>query len=251
MMSSKLLDNKVCLITGAAKGIGKAIAEKFAQQGAIVYVNDRVEGEMDQWAMDTAEEYATSIIPVYFDITDSQASKQAILQIKKDQGHLDVLVNNAGLISYEMMAMIDFDFLRKMFDVNVFAMIQMMQLASRLMSRQKSGSIINMASIVGSVGVKGQLGYAASKGAVIALTKSAAKELAADNIRVNAIAPGMVGTERLKDVMENKFSDRINSIGFGRLAEPEEIADAAVFLASDMSSYISGQILGVDGVAIL
>lgn len=250
-MSTKLLENKVGLVTGAAKGIGKAISEKFAQQGAIVYVNDKAEGEMDQWADETAKKFDTTIIPVYFDITDAQAAKQSILQIKKDHGHFDVLVNNAGLISYEMMAMINMDFLRKMFEVNVFAMIQLMQLASRLMSRQKSGSIINMASIVGSFGVKGQLGYAASKGAVIALTKSAAKELASDNIRVNAIAPGMVGTERLKSAMENKFSDRINSIGFGRLAEPAEIADAAVFLASDMSSYISGQIIGVDGVTIL
>ena len=250
-MSSKLLENKVCLVTGAAKGIGRAISERFAYQDAIVYVNDIVVGEMDQWALETAKKFNTTIIPVYFDVTDSQAAKQAIVMIKKDHGKLDGLVNNAGLISYEMMAMINFDYLRKMFDVNVIGMIQLMQLASRLMSRQKSGSIINMASIVGSVGVKGQLGYAASKGAVIALTKSAAKELASDNIRVNAIAPGMVGTERLKGVMEDKFSDRINSIGFGRLAEPSEIADAAVFLASDMSSYISGQILGVDGVTIL
>ena len=250
-MSSKLLENSICLVTGAGKGIGKAIVERFAQHGAIVYANARKEGEIDDWASTLSQDFNTKVIPVYFDITDHQAAKQVILQIRKEHGKLDVLVNNAGKVSYEMMSMINFDQLREMFEVNVIAMIQLMQLASRVMARQKKGSIINMASIVGTNGVKGQLGYAATKGAVISLTKSAAKELAADNIRVNAIAPGMVGTERLKDVLESKFSDRINDIGFGRLADPSEIADAAVFLASDMSSYISGQILGVDGVTVL
>ncbi len=108
-----------------------------------------------------------------------------------------------------------------------------------------------MASIVGVNGVKGQMAYSASKGAVIALTKSAAKELAENNIRVNAIAPGMVGTERLLNIMEKSFDHRLNDIGMGRLAEPREIADACVFLASDLSTYVSGQILGVDGSTVL
>ena len=136
-----------------------------------------------------------------------------------------------------------------MFEVNVIAMIQLVQLASRIMTRQKSGSIINMSSVVGVQGVKGQLGYSATKGAVISITKSAAKELIEHNIRVNAIAPGMVGTERFTAVFEEKFKDKIANIGIGRLAEPNEIANVCVFLASDLSTYVTGQVIGVDGSA--
>ena len=126
-----------------------------------------------------------------------------------------------------------------------------MQLVARIMTRQMSGSIVNMASMVAVKGAAGQLSYSATKGAVISATKSAAKELANNHIRVNAIAPGMVGTERFKAVLEEKFSQKINDIPFGRLAEPEDIANAALYLASDMSSYVTGQVLGVDGAAII
>ena len=119
------------------------------------------------------------------------------------------------------------------------------------MQRQQNGSIINMASMVAVKGAKGQLSYAATKGAVISATKSAAKELANDKIRVNAIAPGMVGTERFKNVLQEKFSEKINDIPFGRLAEPEEIAKLCLFLASDASSYITGQVIGIDGGAVI
>lgn len=247
----RLLENKVCLITGAAKGIGKAIAEKFASDGAIVYVNDLSVGEMDIWAEECSLKNDTSVIPAYFDICDFSAVKQAILKIKKDRGRIDVLINNAGIVTYELMGMIDFDKLRKMFDVNVIAMINLIQLVSRLMSRQKCGSIINMASMVGVKGAKGQLSYSATKGAVVAITKSAAKELAEFNIRVNAVAPGMVATNRLLDAAKDKFENRLEDIGFGRFATTEDIADAFSFFASDRSQYITGQILGVDGGFIL
>ena len=177
--------------------------------------------------------------------------KDLIVRIKKEHGHIDILVNNAGLITYELMSMIDYDKLRKMFEVNVIALINFMQLTARVMSRQQGGSIINMASMVAVKGAKGQLSYSATKGAVISATKSAAKELACDKIRVNAIAPGMVGTERFKDVLENKFSDKINDIPFGRLAEPEEIANLCLFLGSDKSAYITGQVIGIDGGAVI
>lgn len=251
MVSTGLLKGKVCLITGTNRGIGQAIAERYAQEGAIVYANARKEGSLDSWAAGLAETYGTTVLPVYFDITDAAASKEAVLKIKAGHSKIDVLVNNAGMVTYELLPMINFDSLRTMFDVNVIAMIQLIQLVSRIMGRQKSGSIINMSSIVGVNGVKGQLAYSATKGAVISLTKSAAKELAAQNIRVNAIAPGMVGTERFTEVFEKSFSDRIESIGMGRLAKPEEIANACVFLGSDLSEYISGQVLGVDGSTIL
>lgn len=241
----KLLENKIAIVTGAGRGIGKAIAEKYADEGAIVYAADIREEDL-KWTENNKNVHRVSL-----DICDFSAVKNCVMAIKKEHGHIDVLVNNAGLISYEMMSMIDYDKFRKMIEVNVVALIHLMQLVARIMSRQQAGSIINMASMVGVKGAAGQLSYSATKGAVISATKSAAKELANNHIRVNAIAPGMVGTERFKAVLEEKFSQKINDIPFGRLAEPDDIANAALYLASDISSYVTGQVLGVDGAAII
>lgn len=240
-----LLDNKIAIVTGAGRGIGRAIAEKYASEGAQVYAADIREEDL-KWTDENVNVHG-----VVLDICDFAAVKNAVMGIKKEHGHIDILVNNAGLISYEMMSMIDYEKFRKMLEVNVVSLIHFMQLVGRVMARQQSGSIINMASMVAVKGAAGQLSYAASKGAVISATKSAAKELADNHIRVNAIAPGMVGTERFKAVLEEKFSQKINDIPFGRLAEPKDIANAALYLASDMSSYVTGQVLGIDGAAII
>jgi 3-oxoacyl-[acyl-carrier protein] reductase len=243
----ELLKNKVCLVTGTSKGIGRAIAESFAEQGAIVYANDRVPESIDDWAEELSKKHQTKVVPIYFDVTDLAAAKNAVMQIKSYEKKIDVLVNNAGMVTYEMIPMVQMDNFKLMLDVNVTGTFNLLQIVSRIMTRQKSGSIINMASIVADKGAKGQVAYATTKGAVIALTKSASKELAPLQIRVNAIAPGMVGTERFLDVFENKFKDKINNIGMGRIAKPSEIADLCVFLGSDMSTYITGQIIGIDG----
>lgn len=246
-----LLEGKVCLITGTSRGIGLEVARRFAEEGAIVYANARKDNCIDDRSIEWTKKYDTKVIPVYFDVTDEKASKQAIMRIKQEQGRLDVLVNNAGVMRDALIGMVNKQLMEDIFSVNVFAVMNMLQLANKLMSRQKSGSIINLSSIVGVEGNAGQLVYSASKGAVAALTKTAAKELAPYNVRVNAIAPGMIDTDMFRSVGEEKMVEHLNNIKMGRLGTPLDIANAIVFLASDLSEYITGQILGVDGEAMI
>jgi Dehydrogenases with different specificities (related to short-chain alcohol dehydrogenases) len=250
---NRLLDGKVCIITGAAQGIGKAIAEQFAKDGAIVYACDLKE-IMSEWAADYSQKYKTRIVPICIDITDSVAVKNMIMSLYKQEGRIDSLVNNAGVVFNKKMGMIIRSEMELMFKVNVVAVIELIQLVSRLMTRNNSGSIINISSVTAVVGSAGQVAYSATKGAVISLTKSSAKELAPMGIRVNAVAPGIVKTERFAELYEestDKIDDRIQKIALGRLGTPEDIAYACSFLASDHSAYISGQILGVDGCATI
>lgn len=248
----RLLSNKVCIITGAAQGIGKTIAERFAGDGAIVYACDRQEGCMNEWAEQCATDNDTRVVPLYFDVTDAIAVKSAFMSIFKQEGRIDVLVNNAGVVFNKKIGMIVRQETELMFRVNVIAVIEMVQLVSRLMARSKGGSIVNIASVTAVLGSPGQSAYSATKGAIISFTKSAAKELAGIGIRVNAVAPGIVKTERFSELYEEsgeKIDARIQKIALGRLGTPEDVANACAFLASDRASYISGQILGVDGCA--
>lgn len=246
-----VLAGKVCLITGTSRGIGAETARRFAEEGAFVYANAMVDGSIDDRSKQWEKEYGTKVIPVYFDVTDEKASKQAIMRIKQEQGRLDVLVNNAGVMRDALIGMVNKKLMEEIFSVNVFAVMNMLQLANKLMSRQKSGSIINLSSIVGIEGNVGQLVYSASKGAVAALTKTAAKELAPNNVRVNAIAPGMIDTDMFRSVGEEKMEEHLKHIKMGRLGTPLDVANAIVFLASDLSEYVTGQILGVDGEAMV
>lgn len=247
-----LLVNKVCIITGAAQGIGKSIAERFAGDGAVVYACDRQEGSMDDWAKDCSENYNTRVIPLYFDVTDAVAVKSAFMTVYKQEGRIDALVNNAGVVFNKKIGMIVRSETELMFRVNVIAVIEMIQLVARLMARTGGGAIVNIASVTAVLGSPGQSAYSATKGAIISFTKSAAKELAAQGVRVNAVAPGIVKTERFAELYQesgDKIDTRIQKIALGRLGTPEDVANACAFLASDRASYISGQILGVDGCA--
>ena len=240
-----MLKGKVALVTGAARGIGRVIAEAFAANGARVYANDL---SMENVA------FAGDVMSLPFDVTDSAALKAALMRISKESGRLDCVVNNAAIIANQKLGMVTKDLLAKMFAVNVFAVLDMVQMASRLMARKGGGSIVNIASATAVHGSSGQVAYSSSKGAVISMTRSAAKELAPLGVRVNAVAPGIVKTERFQELYESdgaKIDDRISRVPIGRLADPKDIANACAYLASDMSSYVTGQILGVDGACIM
>ncbi len=243
-----LLEGKICLITGTSRGIGQKTAECFAKEGAIVYANARKTGCLEEWASRINAGERGSIVPLYFDITNTEEIRKAVLRLKKEQGRIDVLVNNAGMISNQLLGMISMDKTREMFEVNVFGMMDLTQIvATRFMMKQKCGSIINMASVVGVEGSRGQIAYSASKGAVISMTKSMSKELAPYNIRVNAIAPGMIQTERLNVTMKDAYKDKAPAIGMGRLGNPQEVADGCLYFAADLSAYTTGQILVIGG----
>lgn len=240
-----MLSGKVVLVTGAARGIGRAIAKKFADEGAIIYANDL---SLENVVFDK------DMTPIPFDVTDTSALKNSLMRIVKEQGRIDCVVNNAAIIANQKLGMVTKDLLRKMYEVNVFAVLDMIQLSSRIMARKGGGSIVNIASATAVYGSAGQVAYSSSKGAIISMTKSAAKELAPLGIRVNAVAPGIVKTERFSELYESdgaKIDDRISRIPLGRLATPEDIANACAFLVSDAASFISGQILGVDGACIM
>lgn len=249
MLHEGLLSGKIALVTGAARGIGNKTVERFAEEGSIVYASDRTEGKLDEFAEEIGKKTGSKVIPLYFDVTDEAGAKNAIMRIKKEQGRLDILVNNAGIMRDNVIGMIGQQLMRDVFDVNVFAVINMIQLANKLMSRQKSGAIINISSIVGMEGAAGQLVYSASKGAVAALTKAASKELAPNGIRVNAVAPGLINTGLLQAIGEEKIQSNLKNIKMGRLGEPSDVANVILFLASDLSAYVTGEVIGIDGDA--
>ena len=241
-----MLSKKIAIITGATKGIGKAITQLFADSNAIIYGIGR-----DECELNALEQYSPNIHSVKADVCHTDEFKNIFQAIYKQHGHIDILVNNAGVMNDALIGMISEEMILDMFQTNVFSVIQLTQLAARFMKKQKFGNIINIASIIGLQGNSGQSVYSATKGAIISFTKSAAKELAPSNIRVNAIAPGIIKTDLLSTVPENKLLERISTIKHGRIGQPADVAKTALFLASDYSEYITGQIISVDGLTIL
>ena len=244
-----MLNGKIALVTGCNRGIGKSVAEKFAENGAIVYANAKKIGSLDDLCNNNYKK--GMIIPIYFDVTDRVASRQAFIMIMKEHGRLDCLVNNAGILVDTLITMLNRATLEKIFEVNVFAVFEMMSYASRIMSKQMQGSIINIASICGDEGgMRGQTAYSSSKGAVIALTKTAAKELGRFNIRVNSIAPGFIDTDMFRSGPQDIQKQLVDGVYLkNRVGLPGEVGEVCVFLASDKSSYVNGENIRVDGFA--
>lgn len=243
-----MLANRIVLVTGASRGIGWAIARLFASHGAHVVLSGRDASSLEAAAQRIRESCANALLSCQvLDVTQPDSVKQAFQVIAGQFKRLDVLVSNAGVLEGALLGMVSAASLQRTFETNTFGSLYCAQYASRLMARQRSGSIINLTSIVGTHGHSGQAAYSASKAAVIGLTKSLAKELAPQNIRVNAIAPGFIDTDMARSANTEKFDGWIDSIAMGRIGSPDEVAQVALFLASDMSSYVTGQIIGVDG----
>lgn len=244
-----ILKNRIVLVTGASRGIGWAIAERFFSEGAIVFSGVRDEKKMDELEKSDLKTGA-KIIPIKLDVCDKESIKNVILSIKKVYGKLDVLVNNAGITIIERLEMASDTSLDKVYNTNVFGLFHVSQMAIRLLKKSDKGVIINISSILWDVGDIGQTLYASSKAAVSAMTKTWAREYAPMGIRVNAIAPGNTDTDMFR-VIGDKYDEAVSLIGMGRIAKPDEIAKVALFLASDMSSYITGEIIGVNGGLVL
>jgi 3-oxoacyl-[acyl-carrier protein] reductase len=236
---------KVALVTGSTRGIGWAVACTLAERGATVIVNGRE--SVDERVTELRDSFGGEHSGLAFDVADARAVTAAIREIHGAHRRLDVLVNNAGILDDAMLGMIDAGSAARTFEVNALGTLNTMQSCARLMRRGGGGAIVNVASIIGVEGNAGQVAYGGSKAAVIGMTKSAAKELAASGVRVNAVAPGFIDTEMIRHLPEAIVEQRLASIAIGRVGAPEEVARAAVWLASDDASYVTGQVLGVDG----
>ena len=244
------LEGKVALVTGASYGIGYAIASAYAKSGAkIVFCDIKQEFVDKGMAAYTAD--GIDAKGYVCDVTNEEMVQEMVKKIEAEVGVIDILVNNAGITKDGLlMAMSEADF-DDVIDTNLKGCFQMIRFASRRMMKQRYGRIINVSSVSGVAGNAGQANYCASKAGMIGLTKSAAKELASRGITCNAIAPGFVKTEMTEVLSDEVKENAKKQIPLGRFAEPEDIANAAVFLASDKAAYITGQVLLVDGGMVM
>lgn len=243
-----LLDQKVAVVTGAARGIGFATAQSFAQAGARVVLMGRSLDALEQACARIREAHdAAQVEAIACDVADPHSVRDAFQAVFRTHKKLHVLVANAGVLDDALIGMVTPKQIENTFGANTFGTLYCAQYASRLIARAGGGAIINVSSIIGRTGNVGQAVYSGSKAAVIGITQSLAKELAPQAIRVNAIAPGFIDTDMARSIGPDKFAERLASIKMGRIGTPEEVANVALFLASDMASYVTGQVIGVDG----
>lgn len=242
------MKSKTVLITGTNRGLGAQMLKTFVNAGYQVIAHARKEAPEFLSSIEAIKkEYNTQVWPVYFEMTNTEEMKSAIKDVFKEVKSIDVLVNNAGVAHGGFFQMTSMKKIKEVFDINLFAMMELTQLVVRYMVHQKSGSIINMGSIAGLDLKEGNCAYGISKAAVMAFTKTLSKEVAPFNIRVNALAPGLADTDMAKQMEDNAGKEMVQDSAMKRLAKPEEIADVILYLASDQASFINGQIIRVDG----
>ena len=245
---SGILENKNIIVTGTQRGMGHAMLEIFAANGANIWAHARIEtDEFKKECCEIADKYNVQIWPCCFELTDYDAMKEVVKKIRGYKLPVDGLVNNAGITYNALFQMSQMEEVRKQMEVNFFASYQFTQYIVKLMIRNKKGSIVNIASTAGMDGNAGKSAYGASKAALIAMTKSIAEELGTAGIRANCIAPGITDTEMLLTMPEHIVEDVRKNVDLQRAGSPVDMANTAAFLISDLSSYITGQVLRVDG----
>ncbi|MEQ9859865.1 SDR family oxidoreductase [Pectobacterium cacticida] len=243
-----LLAGKNAVITGCLQGIGRATLETFASEGANVFACCQTDdAEFNKYAVELSQKYSVDIIPVHFDLLDEEAIKKGAGVIQKSKRPIDVLVNVAGVTLDAFFHMITMEKMKKTFAINFFSQMFFTQYITKLMLRQKKGSVINVSSISALDGNPGQLSYASSKAALIAATKTLSAELAPQGIRVNSVAPGVIQTSMTANLPQEALDRQMARCELKRLGLPEEVAKAILYLASDASSYITGQVVRIDG----
>lgn len=244
-------ENKVALITGAARGIGKAIAKKFAENGYNVVIN-YVSAKTDIKTLTKEfENLGVKVLLVKADVSNKEEAEGLVNQTIEKFGKIDVLVNNAGITKDNLLMRMSEEDFEKVLDINLKGTFLITKFATKYMMKKRCGSIVNLASVVGVAGNAGQCNYSASKAGVIGFTKSIAKELASRNIRANAVAPGFIKTD-MTDVLSDNVKENINSqIPLKRMGTAEEVAKLVYFLGTAESSYITGQVINVDGGMVM
>jgi 3-oxoacyl-[acyl-carrier protein] reductase len=252
MFNFPLLNEKVAVVAGASRGIGFATAQVFAEAGAKVILMGR-KIELLEQACECIRHscVGAQVQAIECNVADPCSVRDAFQALFRTHKKLHILVANAGLLDDALIGMVTPKQIENTFGVNAFGTLYCAQYASRLMARSGGGSIINVSSIIGRTGNVGQAVYGGSKAAVIGITQSLSKELAPQAIRVNAIAPGFIDTDMARSISPEKFAERLASIKMGRIGSPVEVANVALFLASEMSSYVTGQVIGVDGCMLI
>ena len=246
-----MLKGKCAVITGASRGIGKCIATKFAKEGANVVINYRNNEEEALKVKKELEDLGSQVLVVKADVSELEQAENLIKEAKKEFGRVDILVNNAGITKDNLIIRMKEEDFDSVINVNLKGTFNTIRFASRAMVKQRKGKIINISSVSGVTGNAGQANYSASKAGIIGLTKSAARELASRNINVNAIAPGFVDTDMTITLSDKVKEGAKGQIPLGRFGKPEEIAELALFLSSEKSDYITGQVINIDGGMVM
>jgi 3-oxoacyl-[acyl-carrier protein] reductase len=241
------LDNKVALITGGSRGIGRACALAFAKAGATVVFSYAGNEAAAKETVDLLQKSGGKVKALRFDVADTHACAEAVESVVKEFGKLDVLVNNAGVAVDGLVMRIRDEDWDKQLDTNLKGAFALIRAASRPMMKQKGGAIVNLTSVVGEMGNGGQAAYAASKAGLIGLTKSTARELASRGIRCNAVSPGFIGTDMTAHLPEETKKKIVEAIPLARLGTADEVANAVLFLASDAAAYVTGEVIRVNG----
>lgn len=243
------IKDEVAIITGSSRGIGRKIALKFAKNGAKVVVNYPVESEAEnaEAVVEEVKELGSEAVAIKADVTDADEVKSLVKEVRKEFDKIDILVNNAGITRDKLLIRMKEEDWDSVLDVNLKGAFNATKAVSRVMMKQRGGKIVNIASVVGLMGNPGQANYSASKAGLIGLTKTVAREMASRNITVNAVAPGFIETAMTDELSDKVIEEMTGNIPLEDLGQPDDVANAVLFLASDAAKYITGEVIRVDG----